>query len=55
MPFEGILVLDTEGLFSNYVRKNTKGENFDNKLVLFLLKVCDILIMNTIKEIDTNC
>jgi GTPase SAR1 family protein len=52
----GILVLDTEGLFSNYQNKRCKNrQNFDNKLILFLLKTCDVLIMNTRGDVDKNC
>lgn len=32
-----------------------KGDNFDNKLVLFLIKICDILILNTRGDVDKNC
>jgi hypothetical protein len=28
--------------------------NFDNKLVLFLLEVCDVIILNTRGDIDNN-
>jgi ribosome biogenesis GTPase A len=52
----GILLLDTEGLFSNYENSRCKNRtNFDNKLMLFLLKTCDILIMNTRGDVDGNC
>jgi GTPase Era involved in 16S rRNA processing len=52
----GILLLDTEGLFSNYQNKRCKNrQNFDNKLILFLLKTCDVLIMNTRGDVDKNC
>jgi hypothetical protein len=54
LPCKGILVLDTEGLFSTFSRGSEKGKNFDNKLVLFLLKVCDIIIMNTRGDVDKN-
>ena len=49
---QGILLLDTEGLFGNFKRESQDGKNFDNKLVLFLIKVCDILILNTRGDID---
>jgi len=52
----GILLLDTEGLFGNYNNKRCKDrKNFDNKLILFLLKTCDVLIMNTRGDVDRNC
>ncbi len=52
---DGIFILDTEGLFSNYVRPNKKAVNFDNKLVLFLIRACDIVILNTRGDVDKNC
>ena len=52
----GVLLLDTEGLFANYESKRCKNrKNFDNKLILFLLKTCDVLIMNTRGDVDKNC
>lgn len=53
---KGILILDTEGLFANFTNKYCSGRtNFDNKLVLFLLEVCDLVILNTRGDIDKNC
>jgi GTPase SAR1 family protein len=52
----GVFLLDTEGLFSNYKNEECPDrKNFDNKLILFLLKTCDILIMNTRGDVDKNC
>lgn len=51
---EGILILDTEGLFGNFKRNINQGKNFDNKLVLFLIKVCDIMVFNTRGDIDVK-
>lgn len=52
---EGVLLLDTEGLFSNFEYKCELRKHFDNKLVLFLLKVCDIVILNSRSDIDVKC
>ena len=53
---KGVLLLDTEGLFANFESKRCKDrKNFDNKLILFLLKTCDVLIMNTRGDVDKNC
>ncbi len=55
LAYNGILILDTEGLFSNYERKNSKACNFDNKLVLFLISICDVVILNTRGDVDVRC
>lgn len=53
---EAILVLDTEGLFSNYEnQKFSNRRGFDNKLVLFCLQVCDIIILNTKGDVTKDC
>ena len=53
---DAILVLDTEGLFSNYYNKKfPKREGFDNKLVLFCLQVCDLVILNTKGDVTKEC
>ncbi len=44
----GILVLDTEGLFSILNKKDeNKREMFDRKLVLFCLAISDYILVNT--------
>ena len=53
---DAILVLDTEGLFSNYHNKKfPKREGFDNKLVLFCLQACDLIILNTKGDVTKEC
>jgi hypothetical protein len=54
LSYDGILILDTEGLFSNIERKNPKACNFDNKLVLFLISVCDVVILNMRGDVDVR-
>jgi GTPase Era involved in 16S rRNA processing len=50
---DGILILDTEGLFEIVNKKDEKNRrDFDSKLVLFCLTVCDIVIINTKGCID---
>jgi GTPase Era involved in 16S rRNA processing len=45
--FDSILVLDTEGLMSNYENPHyANRNNFDLKLLLFCMKICDIVIFN---------
>lgn len=52
---DSILILDTKGLFSTFTNKNCQNrDNFDNKLVLFLLRVCDLVILNIRGDIDKN-
>ncbi len=53
--YDGILILDTEGLFSPIERECPKAKNFDNKLVLFLISICDIVIMNVRGDVDDRC
>ena len=54
--YKGILILDTEGLFSG--SKEATGEandlriNFDNKLVLFCLTISDIVLINSKGDLD---
>ena len=55
--YDGIFVIDTEGLFSVSERKtgNAKErENFDSKLVLFCLAISDMVIINVRGNIDNN-
>lgn len=53
-PCEGIFLVDTEGLFGNFRKKDAqKRKNFDSKLVLFCLGISDIVIINTKGNLDT--
>ena len=55
--FDGIFVIDTEGLFAltNETDENFEDrENFDSKLVLFCLAVSDFVIINVRGNLDQN-
>jgi len=51
---DGILVLDTEGLFGLYNTKEDQRDKFDRKLVLFCLAMSDIVLINFKGDIDRN-
>ena len=54
---DGILVLDTEGLFALTNLKdqsNSDRKNFDSKLIMFCLAVSDFVIINVCKNYDSN-
>ena len=55
--FNGIFVIDTEGLFALTNETDEKfedRENFDSKLVLFCLAVSDFVIINVRGNLDKN-
>lgn len=55
--FDGIFVIDTEGLFAltNETDENFDDrKNFDSKLVLFCLAVSDFVIINVRGNLDQN-
>ena len=55
--FDGIFVIDTEGLFALTNETDEKfedRENFDSKLVLFCLAVSDFVIINVRGNLDQN-
>ena len=55
--FDGVFVIDTEGLFSITNKKDAKKEDredFDSKLVLFCLAVSDFVIINVRGNLDHN-
>ena len=55
--FDGVFVIDTEGLFAVTNEKDAQKEDrdgFDSKLVLFCLAVSDIVIINVRGNLDQN-
>ena len=55
--FDGVFVIDTEGLFAITNKKDAKKEDredFDSKLVLFCLAVSDFVIINVKGNLDHN-
>ena len=55
--FDGIFVIDTEGLFAVTNEKDSKKEDrsdFDSKLVLFCLAISDFIVINVRGNLDHN-
>lgn len=51
--YEGIFIMDTEGIFSMKNKTDEKErKDYDKKLILFCMAVSDVVILNVTKNFD---